>query len=149
MFRKPLSHNKFPKGEKGKKKYFKKATNPKLNQKHCLLSVLKQNSNKVAKDWIKQLTATITVCEFSPKSENCQVLLLVDNYQLSTQNTHLYPADRNPVSLPRFKKRSSEKKEKNQKTPQPMHIHPEPNYGVSKNHMSQKRAELTKTQKRP
>lgn len=30
-----------------------------------------------------------------------------------------------------------------------MHIHSEPNYGVSKNHMSQKRAELIKTQKDP
>lgn len=84
MFRKPVSHNRFPQDEKRKKKNTKKTPSP----NNFLQSGLKENSNNIAEDWIKQQTATTTACEFSPKSENCQLLPFADNYQLATKNTH-------------------------------------------------------------
>lgn len=84
MFRKPVSHNRFPQDEKRKKKILK---NPHPQIIFCNLASNKNSSN-IAVDWIKQQTATTTACEFSPKSENCQLLPFADNYQLATKNTH-------------------------------------------------------------
>lgn len=48
-------------------------------QKDCLHSVLKQNNKRMAKDQIKQLTATIPAYERSPESEYCELPLIANS----------------------------------------------------------------------